>query len=110
MSQLTDFNAAAQSGQEMSRENLWPASITLPGVVGEIACSGGSVRETGVHLMVGGMMGEFLLAFRVRKELLTGPPEVNTRLGYLGKQWLIMRVINDPRESAYIIGADNLSK
>ena len=29
MSQLDDFNSIAQSGQQLSREELWPAEILL---------------------------------------------------------------------------------
>lgn len=82
-SQLSDFNAVAQSGQELSRESLWPAEIKMAGSNTVIACSGGSVRNDDSTLDLGGPVVPFEVGFRVLKSALSNVlPEVGTNLSW----------------------------
>jgi hypothetical protein len=75
MGQLQDLRAAAQNGQELSAENLWPAQLSLDGGATPIACSGGSLQHTGLALALGGHTEDYDVGLRVRIALLPSIPK-----------------------------------
>lgn len=91
-------------------EAILPALITLPNVAGSIPCAGGSLKETGESLRLGGEFAEFELTFRVRKALLPAVPSPGTRIGFNGATYRIMRVANPTSDVAYYIGCDSIQK
>lgn len=69
ISQFDDFRGLAQSGQELSRESLWPAEIKFADSPA-IPCSGGGQRFDPAQLGNGYRDVDFEVSFRVRKELI----------------------------------------
>jgi len=109
MSQLASFAAAVQSGQEMSQESLYPTVITGFGVT-NLPCSGGSFRDNGQSLIAGGFLPEYDVTFRIRKELLTAPPEVGVTFTWQSKPYRVARVITPASNNIYIIAGENVNK
>lgn len=101
---LRKFDDAAQA----SYEACFPASVTFPGIADPVACAGGAVRQLKLEFIAGGGLGEFDLAFRVRKSRLNNtPPEVGKLVTYQGKVWRIMRVSDPAASVAYAIHCAN---
>jgi hypothetical protein len=114
-SALAQFNA----GKQRHLEETYPAVITLAGVLDpegtggalrQIPCAGGNLRNTGAKAMMGGILGEYALAFRVRRELAPVMPVVGSLLGFEGRQWRIDRVAAPGTEGVWVIGANQASK
>lgn len=103
---LQAFRLEAQA----SFEALFPATIQLPGVVGDIPCAGGFISEMGESLRLGGMVSDYQIGFRVRKSLVPTMPEVGTRLTWTGQDWRIHRVSSDPTDCAWLIYGTSLAK
>lgn len=109
---LLAFNREKQKHLEAQ----WPAVITIAGHVDEdevlkpLPCAGGNLRQTGQRSILGGMVGDYALAFRLRRELVTGPVEVGSLLGFDSKQWRIDRVMAPNGDEVYVIGANAVSR
>ncbi len=67
--QLDDFNSLAQSGQELSLESLFPATVTIAGQ--SYACSRSAWKSVPKILETGAMVDSWQCRVRVRKALLS---------------------------------------
>ena len=60
---------------QMEMEAMFPAAIEIAGLTSApVAAAGGNLRTNAPTLIGGGLLGDYDLVFRVRKELLAGVP------------------------------------
>ncbi|MEQ1862636.1 MAG: hypothetical protein ABMA13_22175 [Chthoniobacteraceae bacterium] len=101
---LLEFDDVAQADFEA----CYPASVTFPGITDPVACAGGAVRQLSLGFISGGGLGEFDLAFRVRKARLNNvPPEVGALITFQAKLWRIMRATDSAASVAYAVHCGN---
>lgn len=119
MTQLEDFAALAQSGQELSRETLFPAEILVDGTETVLPCSGGSLRENEKQFVAGGFLEDFEITFRVRRELVT---EIPLEVSATKFQWrragetewrgrvLLLQIADGNGGTTYLLQGNSVSK
>src|SRR4051812_14661139 len=96
---------------QLALEATFPAALTLPGYADPIIAAGGSLKKSGARAILGGIVGDYAAAFRVRAELLTrGIPEVGSTLTFAGLPWRIDRTNQTPNDPAVFIGVNYPSK
>lgn len=116
-SQLSDFQDAAQSGQELSAETLRPAEILIAGFSDPITCATGALNLAGESLGMGGMLPDTPISFRVRRILFSTPPAIGGLLQWRVPGELAYRatmriesIIDRPNHPALILGCVNCNK
>lgn len=114
MSALSDFLAEAQSGQEMSQESLFPATLVFTGqgnAGGYAASTGPLARQmfTDAH---GALMELVQKAFRLRRTFVTAdgleivPQKTTLRDG--GRGYLVERIVDRPADPCLYLGCKEL--
>lgn len=105
------FDEQAQA----SFEAQYPAELLAPDALTPIPCAGGTVRNGASRLFPGGVVDEYAVGFRVRKEHLpAGLPEVGTRWQWrrLGEPtfrpaFRLSRASDTGASVAYFLGGEN---